>query len=72
MVVPTRINSGRTPVRRATVGAIRFYLAVLHTLYQPCVFQHGHKASSQTPNGYILLPDLVQDMIDALVSNVGN
>ena len=49
--------------------------ATLHTLYpsHDAYVNAVNKASKANAiNGYILLPDLVQDMVDALQSNVGN
>jgi hypothetical protein len=78
MVVPTRINSGTNTGPGACNRwgySIPIDPAVLHTLYpsHDAYFNMVVRASKLNAiNGYILLPDLVQDMIDALVSNVGN
>jgi hypothetical protein len=78
MVVPTRINSGTNSGPGACNRwgySVPIDPAVLHTLYpsHDAYFNMVIRASKLNAiNGYILLPDLVQDMIDALVSNVGN
>jgi hypothetical protein len=78
MVVPIRINSGTNTGPGACNRwgySVPIDPAVLHTLYpsHDAYFNMVIRASKLNAiNGYILLPDLVQDMIDALVSNVGN
>jgi Alpha/beta hydrolase domain len=78
VVVPTRINNGTNtgPGACARWGySIPIDPTVLHTLYpsHDVYFNMVIRASKVNAiNGYILMPDLVQDMIDALISNVGN
>jgi Alpha/beta hydrolase domain len=78
MVVPTRINNGTNTGPGACNRwgySIPIDPAVLHTLYpsHDVYFNAVNRASKLNAiNGYILLPDMVQDMIDALTSNVGN
>jgi hypothetical protein len=55
--------------------SVPFDAATLHALYpsHDVYFNMVIRASKLNAiNGYILMPDLVQDMVDALISNVGN
>ena len=55
--------------------SVPFDAATLHALYpsHDAYFNMVIRASKLNAiNGYILLPDLVEDMVDALISNVGN
>jgi hypothetical protein len=78
MVAPTRINSGTNTGPGACNRwgySIPIDPAVLHTLYpsHDVYYNMVIRASKQNAiNGYILLPDLVQDMIDVETSTVGN
>ena len=78
MIAPTRINSGTntgpgacnrwgfsTPIDPAT----------LHTLYGSHQTYYSMVVTTSKQNflnGYLLLPDVVQDMVDAALSPAGN
>jgi len=78
MVAPTRINSGTN----SGPGACNRWgfstpidPTVLHTLYPSHSAYYGTVVTTSKMNllaGYILLPDLIQDMVDASTSTVGN
>ncbi len=78
LAVPTRINSGTNTGPGACNRwgySVPIDPVVLDTLYpsHDAYYNMVTRASKQNAiNGYILLPDMVQDMMDAAVANVGN
>jgi len=78
MVAPTRINSGTNTGPGACNRwgySLAMDPAILGTLYasHSAYYNMAVRASKlNVINGYILLPDMVQDMMDAAIANVGN